>query len=552
MPALSAEDIVVQAHDGSMPAFGQVTKFEQDPGFSLRGGSGIVTFKTPAVPASTLELMFSMSTVFCNIQKSGSFSFEYLPAITGPAIADPNFFPKQLYRDRDLEVVVTMMNVARLSQPFNASKFRVRIGSVQGAYVGWRAERAVDGIVSSDRTKTSVKIRASGPWEGSALQMQIWSVNRGRDNAAQFVFQIVEPPDPTILGLFPARGKASEYNRVSVTIGHISLMSSLSDFSGDKAKMLLASQRACTTSSVGISMSAQDMISGLSIDGVTYSVYWGYPVDYYGCVSDSCGSLITEVTGSAQAEVDANADYLLVATLSGFYSAYQTISVGDESPSNTISFQMLETMQTDQDRVVLSWDFMDDLDLWVYDKEDRSNSVGYSGKTDSFAGGTITLDVDVQEGPGVETTQFMSLASGSVEVWVDHYGGQFTQDLVSDTPATVDIFCYRCADDENTVKVGFVREVQQNSADVPSDGMKWWKVGEFTAPACTDDPDWMETNSETVDNDQGGQTTTTWNTKCAVGGLQSGQPGPTVSYPDVRIRSGGDCEGEVSFGMWSM
>ena len=43
----------------------------------------------------------------------------------------------------------------------------------------------------------------------------------------------------------------------------------------------------------------------------------------------------------------------------------------------------------------------------------------------------------------------------------------------------------------------------------------------FPSAACTaattcsdDDAGWMETNSETVDNDQGGQTTTTWNTKC--------------------------------------
>ena len=39
-------------------------------------------------------------------------------------------------------------------------------------------------------------------------------------------------------------------------------------------------------------------------------------------------------------------------------------------------------------------------------------------------------------------------------------------------------------------------------------------IPQLSACSCRDDPDWMETNSETVDNDQGGQTTTTWNTKC--------------------------------------
>jgi len=136
MPALWAEDIVVGAHTGRTPVFGQVTDYEQDPGFSLRGGSGVVTFKTPMVSPETLELIFSMFTRVGNIQKTAFFSFEYLPVIIGPAIPDDDFSPNKLFPDQDLEVVVTLLNVARLSRPFNASMFRVQIG--------WRVERAVD------------------------------------------------------------------------------------------------------------------------------------------------------------------------------------------------------------------------------------------------------------------------------------------------------------------------------------------------------------------------------------------------------------------------
>lgn len=142
---------------------------------------------------------------------------------------------------------------------------------------------------------------------------------------------------------------------------------------------------------------------------------------------------------------------------------------------------------TDQDRVVLSWDYSHDLDLWVYEKTNRTKKVGWNidGKTNTCARGTITLDVDVKHGPGVETTQFMNLASGTVEVWVNHYNNQFAESLVFETPATVDIFCCQCLDDENEVKAGFVTPITQVAADVPSGGRNWWKAtGEFVATAC--------------------------------------------------------------------
>ena len=134
-----------------------------------------------------------------------------------------------------------------------------------------------------------------------------------------------------------------------------------------------------------------------------------------------------------------------------------------------------------------------DLDLWVYDKADRSNKVGWNvaGRSNSFAGGQIILDVDNWDGmEGPETTQFRNLASGTVEVWVNHYDDTFTQSLVASTPATVDIFCYRCLDDDNKVKVGFVRSVTQVSGDVPSGGRKGWKVGEFVAPGGSERVKW--------------------------------------------------------------
>ena len=151
---------------------------------------------------------------------------------------------------------------------------------------------------------------------------------------------------------------------------------------------------------------------------------------------------------------------------------------------NYAALQEMDTL--DQDRVVLSWRHSQDLDLWVCDKSDLTKCVDYRHKTASFAGGTITLDVDITKGPGLETTEFRNVNSGTIEVWVNHFEQVFTSTQVLDYPATVYVYCYACLDDDNQQKAGYVRSVTQNSDDVPdapSGGKKWWKVGEFTWPS---------------------------------------------------------------------
>ena len=208
------------------------------------------------------------------------------------------------------------------------------------------------------------------------------------------------------------------------------------------------------------------------------------------------GPSMTSVSDASSASIPGSVDGQTQNTSlwrvdSGYYTAYLPVYV--DADGGSVFFEMVEEMSTNQDRVVLSWDYGQDLDLWVYDKADRSNKVGWNvaGRSDSFAGGQITLDVDNWDGmEGPETTQFRNLASGTVEVWVNHYDDTFTQSLVASTPATVDIFCYRCLDDDNEVKVGFVRSVTQAAGDVPSGGRNWWKVGEFVAPGGSERVKW--------------------------------------------------------------
>ena len=148
-----------------------------------------------------------------------------------------------------------------------------------------------------------------------------------------------------------------------------------------------------------------------------------------------------------------------------------------------MSSSLVEEMAPGQDRVVLHWAHSDDLDLWAYDADDLSKKVGWSRSSSSFAGGTMSLDVDNGSGLyGPETTQFQSLSGANVMVWIHHYSGKFTYNQVQGYPASVDIFCHTCTDDSGDTKYGYVTTVTQNAADVPaSPTVSWWKVGTFEA-----------------------------------------------------------------------
>jgi len=304
-----------------------------------------------------------------------------------------------------------------------------------------------------------------------------------------------------------------------------------------------------------VSMNAKDLVSDVELSGVTYTFYSAYPSDFLGCSDSFCGNKVaTSSDESDVVSVPADDDYLIVARLDGYYDAYYEIYVDADESSASVSIDMIQSMLVNQDRVVLSWDFLDDLDLWVYAKTDRSKKVGYYQKTSSFAGSTIKLDVDVQEGPGIETTQFMNLASGSVEVWVNHYSGTFTKALVADTPATVDIFCYRCTDDNNQVKVGYVTSVTQQSSTMPSgDGLNWWKVGEFTAPGLSNRVHWISCTTNCYHAggavDIGGRRRSAAPAKTHVAGTHTTRSPrrSSVSSKDRLRTASGSCPSQLSF-----
>lgn len=185
--------------------------------------------------------------------------------------------------------------------------------------------------------------------------------------------------------------------------------------------------------------------------------------------------------------------YLFVLQVEGYYDGYVEAWVG--AVGIEVSLDMVQVMGEGEDRIVLRWGHTQDLDLWAYDARDYSSFVSWElddPRSARIAGGLVTLDVDNQAGhDGPETTKLEGVSSGTIEVWVNHYSDVFTAEEAREYPATVEIFCERCVDEAGAVLEGLVVSVRQEAADVIA-GASWWKVGQFVAPAPSDDTERVE------------------------------------------------------------
>jgi hypothetical protein len=144
---------------------------------------------------------------------------------------------------------------------------------------------------------------------------------------------------------------------------------------------------------------------------------------------------------------------------------------------------MVEQMAADQNRVVLRWGLTADLDLWSLNAANRGERSfhGNLGTAQNWGFGAITLDEEVQSGPGVETTQFQSLTNGNVEIWIDKVDSKWTSSMTSAFPASVDVYCHLCTYNGRNY-AGYVTTITQNYLDVSGindNKYRYWLVGLF-------------------------------------------------------------------------
>jgi len=265
---------------------------------------------------------------------------------------------------------------------------------------------------------------------------------------------------------------------------------------------------------VHVSVDAVDLLDRSEAQGATYQLYAYFsPESYVECeMSNTCGTLVAEgeVGGYTDVATDSGdtsgINYLALIMLEGHYTGYfmkQVSLLGGRGYSN-----MVKIMGTDQNRVVLRWDHDADLDLWI-DATFGSGSqapyqfVNYNDKSASFDFQSIHHEYDSQNGldngpgtdTGPETARFEALTDGRFEIWVNlfsfpdeniynfkNHNLSFSRELVRTAPASVDVFCDFCLDEDGVTRVGRVTTVTQSEDDLPSSGdVKWWKVGEFKA-----------------------------------------------------------------------
>ena len=239
---------------------------------------------------------------------------------------------------------------------------------------------------------------------------------------------------------------------------------------------------------------ATNSATGATIFGASYTVYETseeaakFPTAYIGCSGTACGTRVTTVTAGESKSLHAG-NYLLVTTKSGYYTDYNIFTVS--SSSSSVATQMVQVMNTNQDRVVLSWGSAGNRDLHVIDKNDRSKKCDKfthcKSSAVSVVGGSAKLDKE-SSGPGVETTQLNGISNGTVEVWVSIYSGTYTQALVDANPSVIQVYCFKC-EFSGLVKEGYLTTVFQSWSNAPM-GAKWWKAGEFTAPGTAERAKW--------------------------------------------------------------
>ena len=292
-----------------------------------------------------------------------------------------------------------------------------------------------------------------------------------------------------------------------------------------------------------IEFSAMDMLTSDEVDGVEYYIYSNAALDgdsvwstYIGCfASNTCGVQVQGPITVRKTSLPADSYYLIVSKKSGYYYTYTIIFL--TAGGYSMHSQLVKEMEVGQDRVVLHWGHSQDLDLWVYDARDLNKKVGWSRRTAKFAGGDITLDVDNWDGlEGPETTQFQSLTSGTVMVWIHHWSDEYTYDEALDYPASVDIFCYLCKDDNGILKAGYVTTLTQKATDVPAPGVSWWKVGEFVVTAV------------------GASRSVQWKT-CQLGCYKEGPAGPappvTLTFDVEDAVIGGEVSGQTTINTYA-
>lgn len=134
-----------------------------------------------------------------------------------------------------------------------------------------------------------------------------------------------------------------------------------------------------------VSIATKVALTGTGL-AATYEIFKDYPSNFAGCRTVSaaaCGTIAQTAGGGADATgstpssgstITVNLDvayglssYLVVVRATGYYTVYMQVDL-QSGATKVVRADMVATLNTNQDRVVLSWGSSVDLDLWVVAK----------------------------------------------------------------------------------------------------------------------------------------------------------------------------------------
>jgi hypothetical protein len=211
----SAQDLVVSVGQGADRAFATVLSLTPAPGSNLLGGATVITMRTPPATSASWEVTtFTLTSLLGGpaSSKSATFAFEFMPVINGPPSV-LSFLPSSVLESADLSLAVSLANVPRFSLPFNTSTVYFSINGV--------SVPQVSKILESSRSQTLFSLVVPGPWTGVPVLNVTVCVLPNCDQVARLEVIVLQPPDPTVSGVFPSSFCSWGSHTFVVTIAYV-------------------------------------------------------------------------------------------------------------------------------------------------------------------------------------------------------------------------------------------------------------------------------------------------------------------------------------------
>eukprot|EP00961_Rhodomonas_salina_P066447 892568-Rhodomonas_salina.1 len=224
LPLLAASDIFVEFRIGGNVYTTSADSYQEVRGGSLAVNSGTFTVLSPAVGNSMIGFAtVVVSVVYGSLSRIAEFSYEYLPVLTGNARVLSVVQPT-VYATTAFQLIVTVANVERLPQPYNASKIRVALGG--------RPSVAASTILDSSVAETTFGVSgdpAGTSWPEGNLSCLVFMPSLGMARGGQFTV-LVEPVPPAAAGApFPFEGQSNEQYDIAVPISYLDPATTISD-----------------------------------------------------------------------------------------------------------------------------------------------------------------------------------------------------------------------------------------------------------------------------------------------------------------------------------